>query len=124
MGLAPAHTEAGDIIAVLLGCANPVVLRTVAGGHFRYIGYAHVRGLDNANGLLGPLPHPWTVGQVIANADRTLYDFVNTETGAVTVHDPRLGDLGDWVIHRPTVTCPIVGTQGSTAGALRGEARS
>ncbi|KAK0644344.1 hypothetical protein B0T16DRAFT_460408 [Cercophora newfieldiana] len=100
MGIAPAHTEVGDIIAVFLGCENPVVLRPVADGHFRFVGLAYIHGLENANGLLGPLPHPWAVQQKRVYGDLILYEFVNTETGAVTVHDPRLGDLGDWV-HTP-----------------------
>jgi hypothetical protein len=40
-GLCPPLTEKGDIIAVLCGCSNPVVLRKM-GDHYSHVGVCYV----------------------------------------------------------------------------------
>jgi hypothetical protein len=44
LGLAPEETQIGDTLAVLIGCAFPVILRPFGTG-FRYIGECYVDGL-------------------------------------------------------------------------------
>lgn len=55
LGLAPEESRAGDILAVLLGCNHPVILRP-QGDRFLYIGECFVHGIMD--------------GEVIAHAER------------------------------------------------------
>lgn len=92
--------ETGDIVAVILGCDPPVLLRESASnpGEFTLIGECFVYGLHDARALLGPLPPHWEVQIHSSYGSRFIYQFRNTKTGELTIEDPRLRaeDLGDW----------------------------
>lgn len=45
LGLVPEEAKKGDIIAILLGCSVPVVLRPQKGGHYTLIGQSYIHGL-------------------------------------------------------------------------------
>lgn len=104
MGLAPRDTREGDIIAILLGCLNPVILRPVrqnndplsSGSTFEYVGECFVHGLQDSTCLLGPLPHPWKSCIVRCPGVRMCLGFKNTETGVETLEDPRLEAMDAW----------------------------
>ena len=89
----------GDLIAILLGCSQPLVIRA-AGEQSRYrvIGECFIYGLQDASYLLGPLPRPWnsTVHPVTGNRRKLV--FSNGETGETTGNDPRLALLTGWEI--------------------------
>ena len=56
LGLSRAEVEVGDIIAVVIGCNAPIILRPVEDtGHFRVIGAAYVERLMEGQAL-GKLP--------------------------------------------------------------------
>lgn len=99
IGLAPLDTQPGDIIAVFLGCSDPVVLRPVREQKYKLIGQCFVLGLHDATSLLGPLPHPWRVQISIDRREppRTRHFFVNSETKEKTLEDPRLEPNSSWV---------------------------
>ncbi|KAH6879268.1 heterokaryon incompatibility protein-domain-containing protein [Alternaria rosae] len=46
-GMAPVATRSGDVIAILLGCNCPVVLRPCDDGLYRIIGECYIQGLMN-----------------------------------------------------------------------------
>lgn len=104
IGLAPRDAREGDIIAILLGCLNPVILRPVrersdtlgSGPIFEYIGECFVHGLQDSTRLLGPLPHPWKSCIVRCPGVRMCLGFKNTETGVETLEDPRLEAMDAW----------------------------
>lgn len=99
IGLAPANTRVGDVIAVLLGCSTPLVLRSSADrgpGYFTVVGECFVHGLNDAVALLGPLPAPWACVAVWVQGNRRCPRFLNTETGELTREDPRLEALEGW----------------------------
>lgn len=99
IGIVPSATIPGDIICVLLGCDQAVVLRPVADSSYEIVGNCFVYGLHDATALLGPLPRPWQrhVTRHPQNAWRDIHRFINLETGELTYDDPRLDDLEDWV---------------------------
>ena len=45
VGLAPVETCPGDVVAILLGCCWPVVLRPCDDGHYQLIGECYIHGL-------------------------------------------------------------------------------
>jgi hypothetical protein len=98
IGLAPADTQLGDIVAVFLGTPNAVVLRPSGRGpdHFSVVGECFVYGLHDAIPLLGPLPHPWRGIAAWVHGDRRVVRFLNTETKEKTMEDPRLEPSPEW----------------------------
>lgn len=53
-------------------------------------------GLADLRAFLGPFPSPWKVKFFTENTDGAgAYRYHNTETGAESNHDPRLGPLPD-----------------------------
>jgi hypothetical protein len=73
-----------------------LVLRPVGDAAFQLLGPAFVHGLNEAQGILGKIPHPW-IPRVHRPGD--FLSFNNTETGETTFDDPRLKPLGDdWVM--------------------------
>ncbi|KAL8282637.1 hypothetical protein RB600_005876 [Gaeumannomyces tritici] len=123
VGLAPAGARPGDVVAVLLGCDSPVLLRpteALAGPevdttssskeqrqqqHRRYyytvMGECFIHGLQDATALLGPLPGPWRVELAVAHGNRLSVWFVGRSrkttaaAGGVvrTREDPRLAGV-------------------------------
>ncbi|KAK1756483.1 heterokaryon incompatibility protein-domain-containing protein [Echria macrotheca] len=111
VGLAPPDTKEGDTLCVLLGCASPVMLRqSEPGGHFQVVGTCYVYGLEDAIGLLGPLPEPWEGNLEERVGGRRRLVFHNKRTDEYSYEDPRLGDLGDWewIDRQPEIDDPAV----------------
>jgi hypothetical protein len=50
LGLAPAHTNYGDIVCILMGCSLPVILRPV-GTKFLVIGEAYIYGISDGEAM-------------------------------------------------------------------------
>lgn len=100
IGQGPFNTQKGDIIAVFLGCTNPLVLRLSTDTEdkncpkFSIIGECFVHGMQDSTKLLGPVPHPWRSVENFSGS-RSYLEFVNSETGEVTQEDPRLEPLDD-----------------------------
>lgn len=83
----------GDIVAVLLGCPSPVVLRETEGGCL-VVGLCYFHSMGCASELLGDLPSPWTPKYVSHDGWWRL-GFFNSNTEELTREDPRLGRLED-----------------------------
>jgi hypothetical protein len=54
--LGPIYTRSGDIVAIILGCQFPLVLRPSSGGRYGIIGEAYCDGFMDGEALLGPIP--------------------------------------------------------------------
>lgn len=105
MGITNQYTRKGDIVAILLGCVTPVILRPVhdTDGQltFSWVGECFVHGLHDSMKLLGPLPPPWKGILRCFAGLRSCLRFQNTETGEETWKDPRLQPLEGWERFRP-----------------------
>jgi hypothetical protein len=86
----------GDIICVLLGCDNPMLLREQEDESFTVVGECFVHGLNDAIGLLGSMPTPRVTTQRVGHGGRMHYTFVNLQTGIKTDDDPRLEPTLEW----------------------------
>jgi hypothetical protein len=98
VGLGPKDTQKGDVVCVVLGCDQPLVLRPLPNGLYLLVGTCFVSDLQDYQGLLGPLPSPWRV-QVFDDSFyefRRTYKFFNPDTKQTTWNDPRLPKLGEW----------------------------
>ncbi|KAM7192098.1 Heterokaryon incompatibility protein (HET) domain containing protein [Rhypophila sp. PSN 637] len=98
-GFGPIETLPGDVIAVVLGCDAPMVLRPHReSSTYAVVGQAYCHGLHDATALLGPLPHPWHVQVFEDNTGNlAIYRFHNPETGELSDEDPRLDPLpAEW----------------------------
>lgn len=93
--LAPAEARPGDVVAIFLGCSNPMVLRPKE-GRYSIIGESFVCGLDDAIKLLGPLPEPWRVITRTTSRAPHLHYFFDPRTGETIREDPRPGPLYNW----------------------------
>lgn len=83
----------GDSICLLLGTYAPVVLRETPSGSYQVVGECYVHGLDDAIGLLGPLPKGW---KAIIRGDalgRPNQRFTDPRSNTEVVEDPRLESL-------------------------------
>lgn len=100
MGITNQYTRKGDIVAILLGCVTPVVLRPVhdTDGQltFSWVGECFVHGLHDSIKFLGPLPPPWKGILRYYAGNRACLRFQNTETGEETWQDPRLQPPEGW----------------------------
>lgn len=85
----------GDLIAVVLGCDRPLVLRPLDDDTFILVGDAYVYGLHDARPFLGPLPHGWRVQLAERHFEGywRQIKFINEVTGEVAIEDPRLEPL-------------------------------
>lgn len=82
-----------DSVCIFPGCYSPTVLWPGDSGQFQVIGEAYVHGLEDAIGILGPLPSDW---RAIINCDavgRPLHRCLNVRTFEQTAEDPQLGPL-------------------------------
>ncbi len=106
VGIGPGSAQPGDILAVVLGCRLPKVLRPVpetssSGGsdHYQLLSSCHAN-IMNAEALLGALPDSHSARIELDKTGIPQIYFVDQETGKriETVDDPRLGDLPDgWI---------------------------
>lgn len=94
IGLGPATTREGDVLAVILGTPNAVILRpdSMESG-FRVVGECFVYGIHDSIPLLGPFPEMWTGIAAWVHGDRRVLRFLNTQTKESSVEDPRLEAL-------------------------------
>ena len=92
IGLAPRATRPGDRVCVLLGCANPLVIRPVGAcsAQFQVVGAAYIDSMMSGEALLGPLPNHY---RHILKYDRELryyrHAFLNSQTLETQWEDPR-----------------------------------
>ncbi|KAK3956645.1 heterokaryon incompatibility protein-domain-containing protein [Pseudoneurospora amorphoporcata] len=124
IGIGPPDVEEGDLVCVILGDNKPVILRPqqlqpqpqppplLESSQFQepffqlprpsppedtgflFVGPCSVYGIDNANGLLGPLPKPWRVQAFRDGSGLScVYKFFNPNTGVLADEDPRLPPL-------------------------------
>jgi hypothetical protein len=85
----------GDTVVILLGCSNPLVLRPTDDFSYEVIDECFVHGLDDAVGILGPLPQPQKVTRNVGADVRRILYFSNLETRETNVEDPRLEPFPD-----------------------------
>ncbi|KAI1500260.1 HET-domain-containing protein [Biscogniauxia marginata] len=96
IGLVPPSAEVGDVICVLMGCPNAIVLRPVVGqaAYYELVGDAYLDKVMNSEALLGPLPDNHVVTW---RCDPTgVYyrpTFLETSTMRFLYNDPRLSRL-------------------------------
>jgi hypothetical protein len=70
-----------------------MILRPVDFESFQIIGEAYVHGLEDAIGILGPLPSHWKAIIMGDTLGRPLHRYLNLTTGEETAEDPRLSVL-------------------------------
>jgi hypothetical protein len=100
-GLGPLAAREGDIVAVILGCNSPMMLRPTTEGYM-VIGEAYCDGHMHGEALLRPLPDSF---EAIWRYDDNMGDpyyrwaYRSRETGLFQVEDPRLGPLPEgWTV--------------------------
>ncbi|KAK5626328.1 hypothetical protein RRF57_002043 [Xylaria bambusicola] len=98
MGIGPGNIKCGDIICILLGHENPVVLREQERGTYSLVGICYLHGVSDGTALLGPLPKPWVVHRHLdAGRQHMKCLFYNPDTGVLREEDPRLDPLpNEW----------------------------
>jgi hypothetical protein len=86
--------QSGDLIYVLLGAMQMMLLRKVSVDNpqtYRLVGICSFLGLNWGEVLLGPLPEGYIVEPCYQQHEGTYrHSFVNTATGAISVRDPRI----------------------------------
>ncbi|KAI0545335.1 heterokaryon incompatibility protein-domain-containing protein [Xylaria curta] len=96
IGIGPADTQPGDLICILLGHENPVVLREQEDGNYILVGICYLHGISDGVPLLGPLPTPWRVQRILDSTQQFMIcKFYNPDTDVLCDEDPRLGPLDD-----------------------------
>ena len=70
-----------------------MILRPDSSGQFQVVGEAYVHGLEDAVGILGPLPRNWRAIIRVDAVGRPLHRYLNLKTFEQTAEDPRLGPL-------------------------------
>ncbi|KAI0805557.1 heterokaryon incompatibility protein-domain-containing protein [Xylaria sp. FL0064] len=98
IGIGPAVVTTGDLICVLLGHENPVVLRRQVSNNYTLVGVCYLHGISDGDALLGPLLKPWRVQRFLdASGQFGICRFFNEETRTLQDEDPRLEPLGsEW----------------------------
>ncbi|KAI0856498.1 heterokaryon incompatibility protein-domain-containing protein [Xylaria cubensis] len=99
LGVANDSIQPGDEVCAVFGNRRLLVLRPSGGqqyGQYSLVGHCCIPGLENGEGILGPLPqnmrHVYASHKVLAN-DWPDWFWQNTSTGEVVVEDPRFQDL-------------------------------
>lgn len=82
----------------MLGAYSPIALRPTSSGSFKVVGECYVHGFEDAKAILGPLPsHIRSIIKGDAHGSPT-QRFVDVQSGAETLEDPRLDPLlPNWV---------------------------
>lgn len=94
IGLAPQATRQGDVVAVLLGCPNPMILRPTVDCNFKVVGEAYCDEFDDGPALMGPLPGNFKlVMKWNEQKEGYYFTFLNSETRSLQVEDPRLSQV-------------------------------
>lgn len=91
-GIAPESARTGEIVVVLFGCSNPLVLRPVHGSIEEYpvVGQCHIDSIMNGEAILGRLPDQFECVRKDFGS-RYRWAFRNNETGEISGEDPRHG---------------------------------
>ncbi|KAF2677427.1 hypothetical protein K458DRAFT_409648 [Lentithecium fluviatile CBS 122367] len=92
----------GDKVCILLGCDFPMILRPDPGARHLVVGNSFVSGLEDAKGLLGPLPEDVTCS-IESQHSRWIPIFKNGKTDIETEDDPRLPAMDDWECLNPNM---------------------
>ncbi|SPO00271.1 related to heterokaryon incompatibility protein [Cephalotrichum gorgonifer] len=93
IGLGPPGVMAGDVACSILGSNSLIVLREAPDGRHRVVGECYIQGMDDATGILGPLPDCWAVEVDKDSSGFGLHQFRNHHTDILTSEDPRLPPL-------------------------------
>ena len=88
-------TGAGDLVCTFLGSRTPMILREVSPSRFGVIGHCYIYGLQDGEGILGPLPPHWKVVFTMYTLGRLEPKFLDTSTNNKTILDPHLGPLAE-----------------------------
>lgn len=95
IGLAPKTTKPGDQICVLLGCAQPLVLRPTSDLQYQVVGQCNVHGIRHGEAFLGPLPDKYRAIQLYDQGSGSYYwAFIDENTGNAQYNDPRMDKSG------------------------------
>ncbi|KAL2065756.1 hypothetical protein VTL71DRAFT_3426 [Oculimacula yallundae] len=89
IGMGPELAQSGDIVAIILGCCTPLLLRpTQQDTHtYRVVGDCYIAGMMDTEALLGPLPAGWSRKYAHNASDRAVILYKNGST--TTQDDPR-----------------------------------
>jgi hypothetical protein len=92
--LAPRVAAKGDVVTVLLGCPNPMILRSTGEGNFKVVGEAYYDQIAMGEALMGPIHDPFkSVFRWNAPEQGYLPSFLNTENNSYQWVDPRLSEV-------------------------------
>jgi hypothetical protein len=83
----------GDQVCIFLGCYSPMILRPVPFGRFQVVGEAYIHGLEDATGILGPLPTGWKTILLGDALGLPLHRYLHLTRWEATAEDPRLDRL-------------------------------
>ncbi|KAL8712369.1 MAG: hypothetical protein Q9225_006954 [Loekoesia sp. 1 TL-2023] len=95
LGLGPKRCfENTDVVAIILGCQTPMVLRPRKNRGHVVVGECYVQGLMEGEAFLGPLPGNGLRAYRFVDGSSTSYDaFIDRENETLQIEDPRLGAL-------------------------------
>ena len=97
IGLAPKATKPGDQICVLLGCAQPLVLRPTSDLQYQVVGECNVHGLMHGEAFLGSFPGKHRAIQFYDQGSSSYHwAFIDEKTGNTQYNDPRM-EKGDQI---------------------------
>jgi hypothetical protein len=92
--LAPKTTRSGDVVTVLLGCPNLMVLRSTEDSSFKVVGEAYCDEFSYGEVLMGPIPAPFKVVLRWNEDEQSYYPvFLNSEAYSFQTEDPRLSHI-------------------------------
>ncbi|KAN0106815.1 Heterokaryon incompatibility protein (HET) domain containing protein [Hyaloscypha variabilis] len=92
--LAPGVAAKGDVLTVLLGCSEPMILRPTREGNFKVVGGAYYDEIANGEALMGPIHDLFKlVRRWNAPEQSYLPAFLNTENNSYQLADPRLSKV-------------------------------
>lgn len=92
--LAPKATKPGDVICVLLGLQNQVVLRPMDDGRYKVVGGCFVHGLGFGEAVYGRMPNDFKPVLKFSEKSKGYeWMFRDERTGILDMHDPRLMPL-------------------------------
>ncbi|KAF2790277.1 HET-domain-containing protein [Melanomma pulvis-pyrius CBS 109.77] len=103
-GLGSPSVATGDIVAIILGCYFPVLLRPSSDRGitctYRVVGTAYIGILMNTEALLGPIPLGYQVFSQRSDG-HWIQAFRHSDSERVVYDDPRLGPLPEgWGFYR------------------------
>jgi hypothetical protein len=91
VGWAPELARAGDIVCMILGCQTPLVLREIRQACYQVVGECYMDGIMDGELIFGSLPENYRYELQLHRKDGLWYNkWINTTTGDVEDHDPRL----------------------------------